>query len=484
MLKKGLSILLVLIMMITAFPFAITSFAETEIHTSKNWKYCILNDNTVEIKKYTASSTDLVIPSEIDGMSVSRIGDLAFNGSAFVSVTIPQSVELIGERAFSYCAFLEEFIVDANNENYISQNGILFNKEKSELLYYPAAKTETSYSVPANVKKICDCAFTECASITSITIGKNVSSIGDFVFNGCTSLKGIKVSKDNACYCSVDGVLFDKNQTVLIKYPSKNTTAHYCIPNCVKRIEKYAFQNCPYLKEIDIPENVTVIGGYDNQGWEYPAFESCANLKSVWFNGTKKEWNSILTVRSDDNILKAAIYCSDGAINGKTGFVKKDGKYYYYKEGVMLKGWQKIKRANGKTYYHYFNKYGVMLTGWQNITNSKGITHRYYFGSNGCMRTGWQYIKNSKGVAYKYYFNQYGVMFTNLHWIANSKGVKYRYYFGANGYMRTGWQKIKASNGKNYWYYFYSNGVNAINRNVKIGNKTYKFNKYGVCTNK
>ncbi len=164
----------------------------------------------------------------------------------------------------------------------------------------------------------------------------------------------------------------------------------------------------------------------------------------------------------------------------------KGNAYYYYfgDNGVMRTGWQSIKNSKGVSYKYYFNQYGIMLTGWQNIKNSKGATYKYYFGTNGYMRTGWQSIKNSKGVAYKYYFHSNGVMLTSWQWIANSKGVKYRYYFGDNGYMRTGWQKIKNAKGVEYWYYFYSNGVNAINRNVKIGNKTYKFNKYGVCTNR
>ena len=239
----------------------------------------------------------------------------------------------------------------------------------------------------------------------------------------------------------------------------------------------------------------------------------------------------------------------------KNGFVKENGKYYYYVNGVMQKGWRDIRRGDGKTYKHYFDSNGVMAsgwksinnsngvpykyyfasngcmrTGWQSIKNSKGVAYKYYFGDNGYMRTGWQSIKNSKGVAYKYYFHTNGVMLTNWQWIANSKGVKYKYYFGTNGYMRTGWQNITASNGKTYrfyfgangfmrtgwqwianskgvkyryyfgtngimrtgwkWianskgvaykYYFFSNGVNAINRSVKIGAKTYKFNRYGV----
>ena len=183
------------------------------------------------------------------------------------------------------------------------------------------------------------------------------------------------------------------------------------------------------------------------------------------------------------------LYCYDDSghfyRNQFGKIIVKEKAYYYYFDnyGFRVTGWKNIKRSDGKTYKHYFNPNGTMARGWASIKNSKGVAYKYYFGTNGCMRTGWQSIKNSKGVAYKYYFHTNGVMLTNWQWIANSKGVKYRYYFGPNGYVRTGWQKLQASNGKYYWYYFFSNGVNAINRSVKIGTKTYKFNKYGICTN-
>lgn len=184
-------------------------------------------------------------------------------------------------------------------------------------------------------------------------------------------------------------------------------------------------------------------------------------------------------------IIDGTVYYGDWSyINGYTnGWMKLDGNYYYHKNNALVKGWQNIANYKGVSYKYYFNSKGVMLTGWQSIKNSKGVAYKYYFGDNGYMRTGWQSIKNSKGVAYKYYFGSNGIMRTNWQWIENSKGVKYRYYFGSNGYMRTGWQKIANSKGVVYKYYFFSNGVNAINRNVKIGNKTYKFNKYGVCLN-
>ena len=138
----------------------------------------------------------------------------------------------------------------------------------------------------------------------------------------------------------------------------------------------------------------------------------------------------------------------------KNGFVKENGKYYYYVNGVMQTGWKNIKRADGKIYKHYFGTDGVMRTGWQSIKNSKGVAYKYYFGTNGCMVTGWQSIKNSKGVAYKYYFHTNGVMLTGWQTIKNSKGVAYKYYFHTNGVMLTGWQTI---GGKKY--YFHTNGV-------------------------
>ena len=111
-----------------------------------------------------------------------------------------------------------------------------------------------------------------------------------------------------------------------------------------------------------------------------------------------------------------------------TGFRKVNGKYYYYVDGEMVTGWRKITNKKGKTYQYYFKDDGVMVTGWKKITNKKGKTYQYYFKDDGVMKTGW----------------------------------------------------LKLS-GK--WYYFKTDGVMLANCSKKIGNKTYKFNKNGVCLN-
>ena len=141
------------------------------------------------------------------------------------------------------------------------------------------------------------------------------------------------------------------------------------------------------------------------------------------------------------------------------GWQKIGGKWYYFDtDGIMLNGWQKIK---GKWYY--FDANGVMLTGWQKISKKW-----YYFNSSGAMLTGWQKI-NKKW----YYFNSSGAMLTGWQKLDGKW-----YYFESGGAMKTGWLKL---DGK--WYYFESSGVMLANCSKKIGSKTYKFNKNGVCTN-
>ena len=209
--------------------------------------------------------------------------------------------------------------------------------------------------------------------------------------------------------------------------------------------------------------------GYDLHICEHCGAEKKDNFKKLAGWGYDKDGNRYYG-KADGTFLKGW-----QTVNGK--------RYYFNRFGIMTKNWAKLTNAKGNVCYYYFGSDGVMKTGWQSIKNSKGAAYKYYFGTNGVKRTGWQKITNSKGSTYLFYFGDNGAMRTGWQWITNSKGARYRYYFGDNGVMRTGWQKIKNSKGVAYSYYFYSNGVNAISRNVKIGAKTYKFNKYGVCTN-
>ncbi len=92
----------------------------------------------------------------------------------------------------------------------------------------------TSITIPDSVTSIGVGAFLDCTSLTSVTIPDSVTSIGWNAFNYCKSLTGINVEANNANYSSINGVLFDKNATTLIKYPEGKEEKLYSIPQCNK----------------------------------------------------------------------------------------------------------------------------------------------------------------------------------------------------------------------------------------------------------
>ena len=285
-----------------------------------NFEYGVLDDGTVEITGYKGSEQKVDIPEKINKKSVTRIGNLAFKNctkitsiampdsvvyigrSAFynctslksitipdgvkeigyaafsecaglVSVKIPDNVTKIGESAFINCANLTKIDVTAGNKYYSSANGVLFNKDKSEIICYPAGIKNVGYSIPDGVTVIRDRAFNKCISLNSITIPKSVQDIETYSFFGCTSLEAINVAGSNKNYADVNGILFSKDKTKIVCYPANKKNMSYSIPVSVKVVGVAAFRDCIYLKGITIPDSVTNI--------EHHAFSNCKSLKSI-----------------------------------------------------------------------------------------------------------------------------------------------------------------------------------------------------------
>ena len=184
---------------------------------------------------YECESLESVVFQE----GVTSIPSAFYGAEKLKTVSIPSTVESMSTD-FSLCGKLEEISVADGNTNFCSVNGILFNKDRSELLVYPGGKAADSYRIPDTVIHIGESAFYGCTRLKTVSIPASVSGVGRCAFGGI-SLKEILVDEQNAAFCSTDGVLFDKGKTELIRYPAGKVATSYQIPTSVTSVSDGAF---------------------------------------------------------------------------------------------------------------------------------------------------------------------------------------------------------------------------------------------------
>jgi Leucine Rich Repeat (LRR) protein len=185
------------------------------------------------------------------------------------SYTIAAAVTNVGEAFIGNS--LTSISVNSTNPVYSSASGVLFNKNQTQLIEYPGGALG-SYTVPGTVTTIVSASFEYALGVSGVTIGTSVTSIGAFAFYDCASLTAITVNSANSFYSSTNGVLFDKNKTLLIQYPVA-VAGNYIVPSTVTNIEDGAFGDAFDLTGVVIPNSVTNIG--------VEAFYSCESLASV-----------------------------------------------------------------------------------------------------------------------------------------------------------------------------------------------------------
>lgn len=235
---------------------------------------------------------------------VASLGAYAFYGCRNLEkVELAAAISEIGEYAFGNCSALEEFTVPEESQAFASEQGALYNKEKTSLICWPGGKSaegavfpETlehigfaaffgsgvgSIAIPGHVKMIGQYAFADCAALTEITLHSGTESIGEyafrgcgslgklalpsslaqigpFAFSGCGSLTEIVAEDGNAQYASEDGTLYDAGKAEVIYCP-EGKAGEAAVAEGAFTIGHSAFADCGKLEKLRVPESILYI---------------------------------------------------------------------------------------------------------------------------------------------------------------------------------------------------------------------------------
>ena len=213
--------------------------------------------------------TEAIIPE-----GIREIGHFAFMGcTGLVRIRIPAGVERVEMLAFMQCSALESIDVAPENPDYFSRDGVLFRKDGMVLAVYPPAKPDAEYTVPDGIRILEENAFMGCTRLVRLTIPAGVTEIRGILFRDCIHLEAFCVSPENPVYASPGGVLFRKQDTVLLRYPPQCPETEYAIPDGTSAIAPTAFFGAAHLTGFTIPGSVKAIGNW--------AFQNCTALRSA-----------------------------------------------------------------------------------------------------------------------------------------------------------------------------------------------------------
>lgn len=228
--------------------------------------------------------------------AVTSIGANAFSHCTGLSeIIIPASVTAMGASSFWNCTGLTFIVVDDANPAFVSVDGVLYNKSQTTLILYPPARAGhyvfpetvthigdhafmhvsglTHLSIPAGMLSIGEGAFRNSPHLASVEVPSTATQIGANAFLGCTALNAIKVNALNPVYSDIDGVLFSKDLTELIRFPGARPGDPYVIPTGVTQVVAQAFSSSAGLRGVEFPSTIRHV--------QAAAFEGCVSLAEV-----------------------------------------------------------------------------------------------------------------------------------------------------------------------------------------------------------
>lgn len=235
---------------------------------------------------YKGNKVDIIIPFGIKKL----ISGAFWNCTQINHIAVPETVISLGGDTFLDCTGLEELIIPKNCKiigdnpfancpklNLINkspfftfENGALFNKEKTRLIYYSINAGESAFRIPYGVVSIGKHAFYNCKTLEKIIIPSSVKIIENNPFSNCPLLN---LENNSPNFKIIDGALYDRTMTTLFYYNLSRKSTSLSIPEGVKIIGRHSFYHSPYLKTLTIPSSVEIIG--------YNPFANCPSLSQI-----------------------------------------------------------------------------------------------------------------------------------------------------------------------------------------------------------
>lgn len=213
----------------------VTSVSTKAFVFCESLEYAFIPSSMKDIDGFTACSSlkSINLPEGLETIGIQAFCDC----DSLKTVTIPSSVNSIGFGAFEWCDSLTEIKVKSNNAYFTDINGVLYNKDKTKIIQYPKAKTQTSYIIPSSVTTVGRDAFEECENLKSIILPEKLTSIEESAF----SSSGIKTIEMPAGVTTISRSAFNSSFIESI-----------VLPNNIVKIDEMAFRNCKNLKKIFI----------------------------------------------------------------------------------------------------------------------------------------------------------------------------------------------------------------------------------------
>ena len=308
------------------------------------------------------------------------------SGNNNTTYTIPTTVTSIANNAFINSTKLTVLSIDSTNNDYSTDvSGVLFNKNKTTLLHYPIGNTRTSYVIPTTVLYLGSVAFYGASYLTSITFPIGSSFISSIDYSGMTSLSNITTvtqSGQSTILTVTDGVLFDRNSTILYKYPSNKLGSSYIIPSSVTEIANGAFDSATNLTSLTFSNNNCIIrsNSFKNSALTTVIINVSTNINNIdLYVGTNQPFYGKLNVNVSVNtkILfgSGELSKSNASVQGATKAIISGTNLGYSISGYNKIGFAAFKDVSSITEISISNTItNIGSYAFSNATNLKTVT--------------------------------------------------------------------------------------------------------------